>query len=75
MEERSSPIQWGLHLFLHLTIQVKNRFSPFDSILDAGQVDEQRPLGLRPVPGRIDNRVIVVRTKVLVWRVFVHADV
>ena len=44
MEERGSGIQWGLYLFLHLVVQVEDRLSPFDSILDAGQVDEQRPL-------------------------------
>lgn len=62
-------------MFLHLTIQVENGLSSFYSILDAGQVDEQRPLRLGPVPGRIDNRVVVVWTKMLVRRVLVHADV
>ena len=75
MKERSSPIQWSFHLFLHLAIQVEDRLPPFDSVLDTGQVDEQRPLRSRPVPGRVNGRVVVVRTKVLVWRVLVHADV
>ena len=75
MKERSSPIQWCLHLFLHLAIQVENCLSSFDSVLDAGQVYEQRPLRLRPVPGRIDDRIVVVWTKMLVRCVLVHADV
>ena len=75
MKERSSPIQWSLHLLLHLTIQVENCLSSFDSILDAGQVDEQRPFRLRPIPGRIDDRVVVVWTEMLVRSVLVHADI
>ena len=75
MKERGSPTQWSFHLFLHLVVQVENRLSPFDSILGAGQVDEQRPLRPRPTAGRIDDRIIVVRSEVLVRRVLIHADV
>jgi hypothetical protein len=75
MKERSSPIQRGLYLFLHLAIQVENRLSAFDPILDAGQVDEQRPLRPRPVPGRVNDCVVVVWPKMLARRVLVHADI
>lgn len=75
MKERGSPIQWSPQLPLRLAIQEENRLSSFDSILDAGQVDEQRPLRLRPVPRRIDDSVVVVWTEMLVRRVLVHADI
>lgn len=75
MKECSSPIQWSPQLPLRLAIQVENRLSPLDSILDAGQVDEQRPLRLRPVPGWIDDSVVIVWTETLVRSVLVHADV
>ena len=75
MEQRSSPIERSIDLSLHLGIQVKNRLSPFYSVLDAGQVDEQRPLRLRPVPRWVDDRVIVMWPKVLVLRVLVHANI
>lgn len=44
MQERSSPIQRGFYLFLHLAVQIEDRLPPSHTILDAGQVDEQRPL-------------------------------
>jgi hypothetical protein len=75
MEERSSPIEWSLDLFLHFVVEIENRFSPFYSILDTSQVDEQRPLRPRLTPARIDNRVVVMWPKVLVRRVFVQADI
>ena len=75
MKERGSSVQRGLYLFLHLAIQVENRLSPFDSVLGAGQVDEQCPLRSRPVPGRINDRVVIVRPKMLARGILVHADI
>ena len=75
MKERGSSVQRSLYLFPHLVIQVEDRLSSFDSILDTGQVDEQCPLRPRPVPRRINDRVVIVWPKMLVRRVLVHADI
>ena len=52
----------------------RTHLATFDPVLDAGQINEQRPL--RPVSrDRILDRIVVMRTKMLSGRILVHTDV